>query len=113
MDAHEAAQLLTAAALLDARLRETDQQMLAMKSVQWSETLSYDMPLDFAHQAVRKHYSSSDVVLTPSVLNQAWKVERNRQIEQQERRQREANQGVPMPDDVRKQLVALQAKLRG
>lgn len=104
MTKDEIAKLLVIAMGIDARLNAADQNAFIAKVEGWALALSNSMTLDFARQAVGKHYAGSTDSLMPAHLNTLWKIERDKQP----RVAIDRNDGkLGMPDDVRAKLLEM------
>ena len=105
MTKDEIAKLLVIAMGIDARLNAADQNAFIAKVEGWALALSNSMTLDFARQAVGKHYAGSTDSLMPAHLNTLWKVERDKRpvvaITNNDER-------IPMPDNVRALIKGMQ-----
>lgn len=102
MNAREVAMLLTGIAAIDDRV-DPDMPRVAM----WVEVLDDSMPFEFAKSQVVKHYGSQKSVVMPADLNMPWRLERQRQRQQDEMRRLESAEYVPAPADLLATLRAL------
>lgn len=89
----EIAKLLAYAQVLDRRLGDVDE----FKVYAWKDSLHPDMPFELARSFVSKHYSQKGEMLMPYILNDAFRIHRNSQV------QREM---LPEPDPVDPEIAA-------
>lgn len=112
----EAATVLFVAGVFDPRLAPPTVGEADVRAAAWSAALDSDMPVEWAREAVTKHYSESSTAIMPAALNTAWRTERRvraekARAEQQKRELEEAEAAaVPMPDELRAKIVNLRTK---
>ena len=106
MNRAEVLQILAMASVIDPRVsRRTDGEKSAMADA-WVGILDHEMPLQFAIEALKKHYQNKSDVIMPADLSVPWKSEkRYRQEKESTARQLESKRGQGMPENVRAELV--------
>lgn len=72
MNKLEIGQVLTVAMAIDSRLGASDESGFRAKVEGWFLALSPSMQLDFAREALGKHYKSSTDCIMPAHLNAMW-----------------------------------------
>lgn len=111
MNPSEAAELLAVASAIDPRLRPPSTEDAKARSVLWSQTLDTDLPFTIARMMIGAHYRESTDGVMPAHINRLWRAHRRSEAEAQrtaiEQRQstEAAAKGVPMPSEVKKQLL--------
>ena len=95
----EIATLLALANGHDPRQRLDDIRVQAWWDLMQQE--APDMPYDFAHEQVNRHYALFTDMLMPAHLITAWK---NLKQRRRDRDAIPAGRGIPMPDYVREQI---------
>jgi hypothetical protein len=68
--------LLAVGISLDARLRGgvgDDPDEIRLKAAMWAQTLDADMPVEFAVDALRRHYANAESLVTPFSVNARWR----------------------------------------
>jgi hypothetical protein len=100
--------VLGVAATFDQRLRPPTPQDARARAEAWREALLDAMDPVWAQRAVVAHYATFTETLMPAHLNRAWRAHRENEAL---RKPIERGQGVPMPPEIKRQIMAvLQAK---
>lgn len=73
MNASDVSDLLDFVSTFDGRITVTEQRCEA-----WALALNKDLPYDFAHSIIVKHYASDSTAITPADFNSIWFKELNR-----------------------------------
>jgi vacuolar-type H+-ATPase subunit C/Vma6 len=111
MNKAEVGKVLAIAVSIDARLGAADEAGFRAKVEGGSLALSETMDLEFARDAVGKHYKNSTDSLMPAHLNAMWTSHRSREHEiDNVRAIGSSPKSQGMPDDVRAKLVELGLK---
>lgn len=107
MTPQEAALILAKVSTLDSRINAASPKMARARAEAWAEVLDRSMTVEWAIAHVLDHYRTKRDVVMPADLNSAWRATRDREVAQQDLRQISASVGVPMPESVRRQWVAI------
>jgi hypothetical protein len=78
MNRDDALKLLAVGISLDPRLKGgtgDDPDEMLLKAATWSGTLDNDMPLSFAVETMRAHYSNNEQMIMPGHLNSRWRTQ--------------------------------------
>jgi hypothetical protein len=111
MNPSEAAKILSIAVTLDPRLKPPSREDAQARAAAWSASLDDDLPVTVAERMIVEHYRESTDGVMPAHVNKAWRQYRRDLIaEQREQAEKRAvtvaaDHAVPMPPDVKKQLL--------
>lgn len=110
MTPREASQVLMLAAALDPRLRPPSEDDAVLRASSWATVLDDWIDADLAAWAVREHYRGSADSIMPAHVNAICRQARRVRREREESRRITARQeGVPMPEDFRRQVSTMWA----
>lgn len=107
MELDDASKVLAVAATFDPRLRPPTEADATARALAWAQALRAEMPVDYAIRAVVAHYQESTDSIMPAHLNERWRAHRREELDriESEARQVEGRRGVPMPPEVRAQIL--------
>lgn len=110
MDANDAAKVLAVAATFDQRHRPPSEADADARAMAWASALNKKMPTDFAIRAVVAHYQDHTESVMPAHLNERWRTQHRLEVEREQQRALQSRRGVPMPPEVRAQILAFTRK---
>jgi len=113
MNPEQAAKVLAIAGTYDQRLTPPSREDAMARALAWSQALRGDMPVDWAQQAVVRHYSDQTTPVMPAHLNTAWRTHRRAEIERTQQAALLATPTgvVPMPAEVKAEWQRIMARV--
>lgn len=111
MTPDDAAKVLAVAATFDQRHRPPSEADADARSMAWAQALNSKMPTEFAIRAVVAHYKDHTESVMPAHLNERWRAQHRLDVERAQQRALQQQRGVPMPPEVRAQILAFTRKV--